>query len=263
MKRVGKTLLDLQLEAEPLSVKTAAMIAIKAISALEELHSFGYLHRDIKPNNIAIAKHPSSSRLYLLDFGLSTAFPKNGVHVAYREQVPFQGTPYFCSLASLRGVRPTRRDDLEALGYVLVYLQKGYLPWFDTSLDLAAIREMRENYTIAKLCEGLEPEFAEFLLACQTIGFSDAPDYAYFHRKCVYLLQKLGHEFDWKYDWTKLLLKTSSFQHTHKSHAQRRSSLPVTQADCEEQEPNECSTPVASIHQLPAFKFPRPKSFAS
>lgn len=260
MERVGKTLLALQQERQQFSVKTTAMLALQALSVLEELHSFGFLHKDIKPDNLALGPPPT---LRLLDLGLSSAFLRNGTHVGYSEHTPFQGTPFFCSVACLRGIRATRRDDLEALGYVLVYLQKGFLPWFDcdASKSLDAIKEKRLKYPVQQLCEGLEPEFREFILGCQATGFADQPDYPYFRSKFTSLLQRLGEELDWKYDWeckSHKTSKVSSFRcrNTAKVHSQRRTSLPVTQTDCEEQ----TLTPVASIAQLPAFKFQRPRS---
>lgn len=255
MERVGKTLLTLQQELQRFSVKSTAMLALQMLSALEELHSFGFLHRDIKPDNLALS--PDSASVRLIDLGLSSSYLKNGRHVAYSEQNSFQGTPFFCSLACLKGVRASRRDDLEALGYVLVFLQKGFLPWFDCDAmaNLSVITEKRLNYPVKKLCEGLEPEFEEFIRGCQAIGFSDLPNYTYFRSKFTSLLRRLGEDLDWKYDWTlksRKIRKTSTFRNKAQVKSQRRISLPVTQADCEEQ-----LTPVASIAQLPTFKFKR------
>ena len=100
------------------------------ISRLEILHQKGYVHRDIKPENFTIGRDKFASLIYLIDFGLSKSFKDiNGHHIVYREEKGLIGTPRYASISSHLGIEQSRRDDLESLGYVLIYFLKGSLPW--------------------------------------------------------------------------------------------------------------------------------------
>ena len=214
MEKVGKTLLRLNTELKQLSLKTIVMVAIKAITALEEIHLCGVVHRDVKPDNIAIPLSPSDPRILFIDLGLSCKYVVGGAHVTYSEKTKFQGTPFFCSLNALKNVKPSRRDDLEALGFVLVYLCGRELPWFECDPSRPTFFEdiirIRERTPLSVLCKGLEPEFAEYLSYCQHLGFSEKPNYSSLCSNFTRLAQRFGFTLDWKYDWTKSAKKQSS-----------------------------------------------------
>mmetsp|Transcript_24917 Transcript_24917/g.24591 ORF Transcript_24917/g.24591 Transcript_24917/m.24591 type:complete len:162 (+) Transcript_24917:142-627(+) len=111
------------------SLKTVLMIAEQAISRIESLHSYHLIHRDIKPENFLIGKNQFENIIYLIDFGLSKRYkksPKN--HIKYKQGKGFTGNQRFCSNNALLGIEQSRRDDLEALGYMLIYLLSGSLP---------------------------------------------------------------------------------------------------------------------------------------
>jgi len=58
---------------EHFSMGTAIGAAIQTLEAIQELHSIGYLHRDIKPGNYSIGRperRGESQRIYILDFGM-------------------------------------------------------------------------------------------------------------------------------------------------------------------------------------------------
>lgn len=69
--------------------------------------------------------------LHLVDFGLSKRFVdfKTKRQVPIKEVNSFIGTPYFASIAAHKQVEQFRKDDLESIGYTLIYLVKGSLPW--------------------------------------------------------------------------------------------------------------------------------------
>lgn len=180
MKRVGKTLLELRTTLGGFSLQTLCLIGTRFISALEEIHSCGYVHRDIKPDNLTVSHNRNSSRLYLIDFGLSTKYVSKGLHVKYSESEGFQGSPFFCSLNTLKGVKCTRRDDVEAVGYVLLYLKKGYLPWIGQGENtISELVRIRERITVRQLCECENPMFVEYFRYCQGLKFEEKPNYAY------------------------------------------------------------------------------------
>ena len=208
MQKVGPTLLTLNKERGGLTIKTVIMLGLKALDGLEEIHSAGFLHRDIKPDNISVALAPMEATVYFIDFGLSRRFERSGSHVAYAEGQSFEGTPYFASLNSVKGVRPGRRDDLESLGYVLLYLLQGNLPWFSiqcpkrTATLLCEVLRSRENYPLAVLCHSSNGELKEFLTYCQGLVYSQKPDYDYLRKLLTAWAQRLAVDIDWAYDWT-------------------------------------------------------------
>ena len=209
MERVGSTLLDLYSSGKHMSVKTALFTAISTITALESIHDFGVVHCDVKPDNIALDL--TGGKWFFLDLGLSIEFIHNRMHVPYAEGLAFKGTPYFASEAVLRGVRATRRDDLESLGYVLLFLLKGTLPWcnvrFATSQDTHSMLTARSLLTVRKLCEDAPTSMLTYLTYCKSLNFADAPDYCYLKRLFVTALEEEKMSIDWQYDWTSQILR--------------------------------------------------------
>lgn len=98
------------------------------------MHNQNYIHRDLKPENFLIGYGKDVNTLYLIDFGLSKRFkcPKTGQHIQSKK-LPFPtGTLRYCSVNAHRSKEQSRRDDLESIGYILLYfLKEGHLPWID------------------------------------------------------------------------------------------------------------------------------------
>ena len=87
------------------------------IDAVEQMHSAGFFHKDIKPDNFRI----KDNRVVLIDFGIALTLYKDNIHLK-RERFGFEGTPFYGSIRALQGYTLSRRDDIESVGYSLLYL---------------------------------------------------------------------------------------------------------------------------------------------
>lgn len=107
------------------------MLAEQMITRVEYMHTQNFLHRDMKPDNFMMGHTSKKTQVYLIDFGLSKRYrdPKTGEHIPYRDGKSLTGTARYASVNTHIGVEQARRDDLESIGYILLYFLKGVLPW--------------------------------------------------------------------------------------------------------------------------------------
>lgn len=117
-----------------LDQKTVMVVAMRFIDILETVHDRFILHRDMKPENMMY--DAKTKTFYLIDYGLSKRYiDKSGTHLPRLNNKTFRGTLRYCTLNMHNGVENSRRDDLESLGYVLLYLVRGKLPWMRIKVD--------------------------------------------------------------------------------------------------------------------------------
>lgn len=190
------------------SMKTVLMLAEQMIKRVEYIHNRRIIHRDIKPDNFTIGTGRNSHRIFIIDFGLAKKYMTSaGEHIKYREGKGLTGTARYASINTHLGVEQSRRDDLESLGYVFIYFLKGALPW----QNLRA-RNIKEKYDKIKdkkiltkvedLCRNLPDEFLQYCNYCRKLKFVEKPDYGYLKDLFKNLLKKLGHEYNYVYDWS-------------------------------------------------------------
>lgn len=116
-------------------MKTTLVIGLRVLDILEGVHGKYILHRDLKPENLMF--DPSRGQFFLIDFGLSKRFiDRAGNHIPRNVNKAFRGTLRYCSINMHNGVENSRRDDIESLSYLLVYLHKGTLPWIRSAVGL-------------------------------------------------------------------------------------------------------------------------------
>jgi casein kinase 1 len=191
------------------SLKTVIMLADQLIARLEYVHSKNLIHRDIKPDNFLIGLGKFENLIYIIDFGLAKKYrdPRTHQHIPYNEHKNLTGTARYASINTHLGIEQSRRDDLESLGFVLMYFNRGSLPWqglrAQTKRDkYDRISEKKMSTPIELLCMDYPAEFAIYLNYCRSLRFTDKPDYAYLRRIFRQLMSKRGYQMDYVYDWT-------------------------------------------------------------
>ncbi|KAK3000215.1 hypothetical protein RJ639_023113 [Escallonia herrerae] len=201
------------------SLKTVLMLADQMITRIEFVHSKGFLHRDIKPDNFLMGLGRKANQVYIIDFGLAKRYRDSTTnrHIPYRENKNLTGTARYASCNTHLGIEQSRRDDLESLGYVLLYFLRGSLPW--QGLKAATkkqkydkICEKKLSTPIEVLCKSHPVEFASYFHYCHSLTFDQRPDYGFLKRLFRELFTREGYEFDYIFDWT--ILKYQQAQKT-------------------------------------------------
>lgn len=185
LDRLGKNIEQLRSEAPSgrLTLSHVNTIADNTLRILERFHDKGFVHRDMKPDNILTG--PNGRGFYLIDFGLSKYVrdASTGDHIPNRKGKHLTGTPRYASISNHRGYEQGRRDDLESLGFVLLYLLRGSLPWQHITNQYDEIlREKQRTLRDGSLCKDTPAAFRRFFRYIATLRFHDRPDYAYLRK---------------------------------------------------------------------------------
>ena len=190
------------------SLKTTAMIADQMISRIQYVHSKNYIHRDIKPDNFLIGYGRKSTTIYIIDFGLAKRYrdPKTGMHIPFRDGKSLTGTARYTSINTHLGIEQSRRDDLEAVGYVLVYFLRGELPWQGLKAKnmkdkYEKIMEKKIATSIEVLCQGFPVEIQNFIQYTRDLRFDDKPDYEKLKMIIRTMTEREKIRFDLNFDW--------------------------------------------------------------
>ena len=209
MELLGTSLEDLfQFCNRRFSLKTVCMLAEQLITRIEFMHTQNFLHRDIKPDNFLMGVNNKKATVYMIDFGLSKRYrdAKTGEHISYRDGKSLTGTARYASVNCHCGVEQARRDDLESIGYILLYFLKGQLPWQglagknkDEKYD--KIREKKCQTTVEQLTQGVPEEFMKFINYCRDLKFDEKPDYNFLRGLLQTIMKRHSYEYDGQFDW--------------------------------------------------------------
>ncbi|CAO2178305.1 unnamed protein product [Urochloa humidicola] len=186
MDMLGPSLWDVwNNNSHTMSVEMVACIAIEAISILEKMHSKGYVHGDVKPENFLLGTPgtPEEKKLFLVDLGLATKWKDSatGLHVEYNQRPDvFRGTVRYASVHAHLGRIGSRRDDLESLAYTLVFLLRGRLPWQGYQGENKGFLVCKKKMATSpeSLCCFCPQPFREFVEYVVNLKFDEEPDYA-------------------------------------------------------------------------------------
>jgi len=217
MELVGQSLENLFKSCNrKFNLLTTLMLADQMLSRIEFIHNKNFIHRDIKPDNFLMGRGNKKHQVYLVDFGLAKVYhdQKTGLHIPYKDGKSLSGTARYASINTHLGIEQARRDDIEALGYILVYFMKGNLPWQglkdrNSKDKYLKIKEKKISTTLDELCQGLPDEFKAFIKYARELKFEDKPDYNYLRN----LLRKISknnklvfnyRKFDWQIEKEKM-----------------------------------------------------------
>eukprot|EP00828_Plagiopyla_frontata_P021528 TRINITY_DN28120_c0_g1_i1.p1 TRINITY_DN28120_c0_g1~~TRINITY_DN28120_c0_g1_i1.p1 ORF type:complete len:313 (+),score=64.09 TRINITY_DN28120_c0_g1_i1:108-1046(+) len=190
------------------NLKTVLMIADQMLNSIEYIHSKNFIHRDIKPENFLVGLGKKSDQIFVIDFGLAKKFrdPRTSLHIPYTENLSLTGTARYASINTHLGIEQSRRDDLESLGYVLMYFLRGDLPWMGLEAEnkqekYKLIREKKISTPVDVLCSGFPEEFTTILKYFRSLQFEERPDYVWVKRVFQDLFVKLQNQWDLIWDW--------------------------------------------------------------
>jgi len=192
-----------------LNLKNICMVALQVINRLEYIHSKDYIHKDIKPQNFVIGRKDPHI-IYIIDFGISKKYrsSRTGKHIKFINNKVTIGSMNFLSINANIGYEQSRRDDLESLGYMLIFLANDNLPWmgFEDSninkrMKCLKIYNLKKAISAEKLCKGLPEEFTEYINYTRKLKFEEDPNYDYIRKLFLSILFKNHEKNDLNFFW--------------------------------------------------------------
>ena len=198
------------------SLPTVLNLGIQFLDIIENIHNRNIIHRDLKPDCFLVGKK-NKSKIYIIDFGFAVNYidPKLGLHYPLRKD-NFLGNYKFTSDKTiLYGYNKSRRDDIEAIAYILIYFLKGFLPW-ENLKNKAEMQIARRQTSIDYLCAGLPLAIKTFLNYSRNIKFKEAPDYNYLKNLLIECAANENiilttNNYDWVISENIAILETKSF----------------------------------------------------
>ena len=192
------------------SLKDICMFTIQILHRIEFVHSKCLIHRDIKPENFLIGS-PDEYMIYIIDFGLSKKYKssRTNKHIQFKLTKKFTGTARYASINAVRGAEQSRRDDLEAIGYMLMYFfNGGQLPWQGVSCKekaqkYAKIYHMKKHLNYQEFCKNMPKEIITYMMYCRELQFEKEPNYEYLRNLFQNVLGKNCFQNDLKFSWIK------------------------------------------------------------
>jgi len=172
---LGESLEAIKEQKGTFSLKTTLQIGINILDLLRTIHEAGLIHRDIKPDNFLLSLSDTNKKINIIDFGLCKSYLNNEKHIEMKQTSSLIGTPTYASINAHNFMELSRRDDLESLGYMLIYFYLGMLEWQkidSTNHELIKIMKTNVIYNTE-----IPPILIEYIKFVRTIDFEEKPYY--------------------------------------------------------------------------------------
>ncbi|CAD8195479.1 unnamed protein product [Paramecium pentaurelia] len=205
-KMLGFDLIYFLKKHKKFSIECIFNIAQQMIEILENIHKKNIIHRDLKPENILGKRH--SDQIQLIDFGIAKDYIQSKKQS--QTKIPFIGTSRYASATAHQGLDQSRRDDLESLGYVLIYLFKQKLPWSNYEKcdcdRLERIGQLKCEIPLQEICEGCPQQLLNYMIQLAQLNHQQIPNYQ--KLKSIFQL-KINHKQYIIFDWSNTQLVNS------------------------------------------------------
>lgn len=202
MEKLGRSLREIHQQRGNFSEETMLLIAIQSVKRLRVLHEAGYVHRLIRPSNLLVGRGEDKRTIFLHDMGIAKRFRDHDrKHIPFKKGKKLVGTYKFASKEAHYGYEQSRRDDMWALGYSLVFLATGQLPW--SGLEVSQVLKKKEETSVRELCGSLPSSFDKYFEHISKLEFTDRPDYSRLVRGFEASLKNRGGGGEIMFDWLK------------------------------------------------------------
>jgi len=147
------------------------------------------------------------SLIHLIDFGFAKEYTKNQKHIPCGKDGGVMGTANFMSANAHAAIEQSRRDDLESIGYMLIYFMKGRLPWQGIKRNtqdkhFKEVMDMKNSMKLDLLCKGIPEEFVKYMKYCKELMFEEKPDYNYLRNLFRSVMTNNEYEYNYRFDWS-------------------------------------------------------------
>jgi serine/threonine protein kinase len=157
------------------SLTSVLQIGIQVILLLKTIHEKGLVHRDIKPDNFLLGLNSQRKRIYIIDFGLCKSYITNDEHNPIKKTNNLIGSLTYASINTHNCIELSRRDDMESLGYMLVFFYLGTLPWQEfTSENIDMIKKSKEDITSN---DKLPQILVNYIKYVRSLEYEEKPNY--------------------------------------------------------------------------------------
>ena len=180
---LGESLQTIKNKRTLFSLKLTLQIGIQIINLLKTIHDKSLVHRDIKPDNFLLGLNNDAKNIFIIDFGFCKSYKKNDQHIPQKNTHNLIGSPTYASLNAHNFMELSRRDDLESLGYMLIYFYLGTLSW----QGISGLNNTNESIKQLKMNilhnNKLPPVIINYMNYVRSLEFEETPEYAFLIEK--------------------------------------------------------------------------------
>ena len=132
---------------------------------------------------------------------------RTGKHIGNTKSSAAFGSLLFLSINTFKGITQNRKDDLESIGLVIIYLYKGSLPWSEVKTSniyqsLEKIETIRKMVSSNYICKEMPQEMNTYMNYINNLKFDENPDYEYLRQLFLNVLKNIGDVSGQIFSWT-------------------------------------------------------------